>query len=466
MNRKTKSDAAIGAIKILAFSSVLILAVILGYLLVRGLWKKTYVIDDVLSGESSCPFSVSSPLIDHLSWFVLRDMAKGDITSWKHVSGDIEQVSLEIDDSILDDFARYLCLEESEIERSEGRDEGTIIVSSAKGKRNVVIEDKVLLVHPSVMQREGNSKLSFLDGKIVEELREGRVSSWKDIGGRNLPSVPVSRLSDLESVPGAWMVTDAKDTLDTSALVLSVRHQETGRNLSWKYLSEKPVESGAYGGISTIIVNTLLLVLCTLLVASPLGIATALYLEEYAHKGRVYRLISDGIDILSGIPSIIFGLFGMLVFVQKLHWGFSLASGAVTVSLMVLPTIVRTSVEAVRSIPGGLREASLALGATRMETIFRVVLPSAKKGILTGLVLALGRTLGETAALLFTIGSNTATAKNLLSSCRVLAMHIYLSITEGQSMDKAFASSLVLIVLVLGINITAHLLMGGKGEKK
>ncbi len=198
------------------------------------------------------------------------------------------------------------------------------------------------------------------------------------------------------------------------------------------------------------------------LVASPLGIASAVYLEEYAKRGRIYHVVSLGIDILGGIPSIIFGLFGMLVFVEKLRWGFCLASGTITVSLMVLPTIVRTSQDAIHAVSPFLREASYALGATRTETIWKVVVPSARRGIITGLILAVGRAIGETAALIYTIGSGTALATSISMPSRPLAMHVYLSITEGQGMDKAFATAFVLMVLVFVFDITANRLTAGK----
>ncbi len=169
-------------------------------------------------------------------------------------------------------------------------------------------------------------------------------------------------------------------------------------------------------------------------------------------KGRLKTIIKMGIDLLAAVPSIIFGLFGLLIFVQLLNFGFSLISGVLTLAIMILPTILRTSEEAIKSVSPSLKEASRALGSTKIETIYKIVLPSASKGITTGIVLSIGRALGETAALIFTIGSSPSFATGLKSSSRVLAQHIYLIITEGGSIDEAFASALVLIVLILIIN--------------
>jgi phosphate transport system permease protein len=221
-------------------------------------------------------------------------------------------------------------------------------------------------------------------------------------------------------------------------------------------------DEGKYGGISSIIINTLIMVLLTVLIATPVSVAGAIYLVEYAKKGRVSTIIKTGIDLLAAVPSIIFGLFGLLVFVQFFNFGFSMISGVLTLSLMILPTILRTSEEAIRSVSPALKEASRGLGATKIETIIKIVIPGASRGITTGIILAIGRALGETAALIFTIGSSTSIASNLKSSSRVLAQHIYLIITEGGSIDEAFASALVLIVLVLIINSITKIIMRRK----
>jgi phosphate transport system permease protein len=245
---------------------------------------------------------------------------------------------------------------------------------------------------------------------------------------------------------------------------LKIIHIKSGWNISLDYLITNAQESGAFGGIFSIILNTLIMIILVLAISTPIGIGSAIYLSQYAKKNKVTTIIRAGIDLLSGVPSIIFGLFGMLIFVQLFGWGFSLISGCLTLSLMILPTIIRTSEESINTVNNQMIFASRGLGATKIETIFKIVLPAAKNGIVTGVILATGRALGETAALVFTIGSSTDVATSLTSSSRVLAQHIYLSIIEGQSIDRAFAAALQLIILELIINSIAKSMMN-KGKK-
>ena len=188
--------------------------------------------------------------------------------------------------------------------------------------------------------------------------------------------------------------------------------------------------------------------------------AAAVYLVEYAKQGPLVSLLRLGTETLAGIPSIIFGLFGMLFFVDILGFGFGLLSGSLTLTLMILPTVVRTSEEALKAVPASLREGSLALGATKLQTIARVVVPAAASGILTGLILGVGRAVGETAALLFTMGSDYKLAKGLFSSARSLSAHVYLLFAEGISFDRAFSTATVLILIVLAFNLAAKRLVG------
>jgi phosphate transport system permease protein len=235
---------------------------------------------------------------------------------------------------------------------------------------------------------------------------------------------------------------------------------ERGWNLTLDYLVEAPRLSGRVGGISTIILNTFWMLLLTLLFAAPLGVAAAVYLVEYAKQGPLVTILRLGTETLAGIPSIIFGLFGMLFFVNILHFGFGLLSGCLTLTLMILPTVVRTSEEALKSVSKALREGSLALGATKLQTIAKVVIPAAAPGILTGLILGIGRAVGETAALLFTMGSDYKAARGLFSSARVLSAHVYLLFAEGISFDRAFSTATVLILIVLAFNFAAKRLVG------
>ena len=192
------------------------------------------------------------------------------------------------------------------------------------------------------------------------------------------------------------------DNLPTVPVIRS----EKGWNLTWSFLVDPPSRSGAWGGISYIIINTLVLILATLLISTPIGVAAAIYLTEYSKQGPFLKLLRMGTETLAGIPSIVFGLFGRIFFVQILHMGIGFLSSTLTITLMILPTIVRTSEEALSSVPQTFREGSLALGATKLETIRKVVLSAASPGILTGVILGIGRVVGETAVLLYTLGSS------------------------------------------------------------
>ena len=201
------------------------------------------------------------------------------------------------------------------------------------------------------------------------------------------------------------------------------------------------------------IINTLLMTLISLIVCVPLGIGAAIYLTEYARRGsRLVKLVRMTAETLSGIPSIIYGLFGSLFFVVALKMGLSLISGALTLSIMVLPTIMRTTEEALLAVPDSYREGSFGLGAGRLRTTFQVVLPGAVPGILSGVILAVGRIVGETAALIYTAGTVAKVSDSILDSTRTLAVHMYTISTEGLYIDQSYATAVVLLVVVLAIN--------------
>ncbi len=198
--------------------------------------------------------------------------------------------------------------------------------------------------------------------------------------------------------------------------------------------------------------NTLLMTVMALVIAGPLGIFAAIFLVEYANnKSKAVGLIRITAETLSGIPSIVYGLFGMLFFSTALGWGYSVLSGAFTMSIMILPLIMRTAEEALLSVPVSYREGSFGLGAGKLRTIFRIVLPSAVPGISSGVILAIGRVVGETAALLYTAGS-VADYAGPMNSGRTLAIHMYVLSNEGLHIDKAYATAVVLLVLVFVIN--------------
>mgnify|MGYP000863271067 FL=1 len=215
------------------------------------------------------------------------------------------------------------------------------------------------------------------------------------------------------------------------------------------------------------LVDTVLMVVMALAIATPLGIFAAVYLVEYASRGnRLVSLVRVTADTLAGIPSIVYGLFGMLFFVTYLKWGYSLLAGACTVAIMILPLIMRTTEEALKAIPDSYREGSYGLGAGKLRTVFAVVLPSAVPGILAGVILSIGRIVGETAALIYTAGTVAALPDGVLSSGRTLAVHMYVLASEGLYMKQAYATAVILVLIVIAINALssrlAKQLMKGK----
>lgn len=212
------------------------------------------------------------------------------------------------------------------------------------------------------------------------------------------------------------------------------------------------------GGISTVIVSTFYLVGVTLVVLVPVGLGAAIYLAEYASNNRLTRLIRYAIETLAGVPSIIFGLFGFVLFVTVLHFNFSILSGALTLVCLLLPTMIRTCEEAIKSVPCSHREAALALGTTRWQMIYRVVLPTAIPGIITAVILCVGRAIEETACLYVTLGGSAAMPSSLLSGGRTLSLHVFYLAMETRAFDKAMATGAVLIITIIIINTLTNLL--------
>ncbi len=231
--------------------------------------------------------------------------------------------------------------------------------------------------------------------------------------------------------------------------------------INWTFLSQPPMDSMTKGGILPCIVGTMALSLGSLLVALPVGVASAVYLNEYAGAGKLLRIIRLGINNLAGVPSVVFGLFGLAFFVIYLKMGVSLLAGTLTLGAMSLPVIIGATEEALKAVPDTYREASLGLGATKLQTIVRVVLPSALPGILTGGILGLSRAAGETAPIMFTaaVFFTPHLPKSVFDEIMALPYHIYVLATAGTEIDVTrplqYATSLVLIALVLGMNLTA-----------
>ena len=215
---------------------------------------------------------------------------------------------------------------------------------------------------------------------------------------------------------------------------------------AWEYNSENV-------SLMPALINTIIMTVVSLIIAAPLGIFSAIYLVEYAKRGnKVVEVIRITAETLSGIPSIVYGLFGYLLFVITCGWSYSILGGAVTLAIMILPLIMRTTEEALKSVPDSFREGSFGLGAGKLRTIFRIVLPSAVPGILSGVILAIGRIVGETAALMYTAGTVAGVPENLMGSGRTLSVHMYVLSSEALYMNQAYATAVVLLLLVLAIN--------------
>lgn len=226
-----------------------------------------------------------------------------------------------------------------------------------------------------------------------------------------------------------------------------------------EFIFSHPEDMGRHGGIFPSIIGTILLAFLSILLATPLGVGTAIFLTEYTKETTFTKIIRFGVESLAGIPSILYGLFGFIFFVIKLKMGWSLLAGVLTMTIMILPTIIRTSEEAIKSVPKNLRMVSYSLSATKWETVTKVVIPSAIPGILTGIMLSVGRAVGETAAVIFTMGSSLRLPLSLMDSGRTMAVHFYILAREGISMEKAYATALILVLSILFVNIVAYYIM-------
>lgn len=357
----------------------------------------------------------------------------------------------------------------------------------------VMVRNFALVASPEVKQLKGGVKLRFLTASQVRDVFTGKVTNWKKVGGQDLPITVIGYPQDaditgkftelalqegerirsrvtvrtfrelrevLDAVPGAVGFARYADAAAVGDLILPVEQQVVKPNLTLRFLVEPPRKSGLVGGVSTIILNTVFVILLTLLFSTPIGILAAVYLTEYARQGRLVKLLRFGTETLAGIPSILFGLFGFIFFVTMLDLGIGLISGTLTITMMILPTIIRTSEEAIKSVPFSYREGSLALGATRWQTVVRSVIPPAIPGILTGMILAIGRAMGETAALLFTMGTDYRLAENLTSSARTLSVHLYVLVKEGISFERGFATAAILVFVIIIVNYAANKLIG------
>jgi len=259
------------------------------------------------------------------------------------------------------------------------------------------------------------------------------------------------------AVSAMWALTAL--TLGVLLAILAFILVQGLPHVTWTFLTRSPESMGREGGVLPMIVGTLWVTGLAVLLAAPVGVATAVYLTEYTREGRLTAVVRFGADCLAGIPSILFGLFGFVFFAITLGLKLSILSGALTLAIMVLPTIVRTSEEAIRAVPRAYRDVSFGLGSTRWQMVTRVVLRSALPGISTGIVLAVGRSISETAAVMLTAGSALGLPHSVFHSSRTLALHFYILSREGISMANAYATASILILAILLINLAAYALM-------
>ncbi len=245
------------------------------------------------------------------------------------------------------------------------------------------------------------------------------------------------------------------------AIIMFFMIRNGWKAINWTFLTQPPMDSMTKGGILPCIMGTLSLSFGAMLVAFPIGVASAIYLNEYARPGRMLRIIRLGINNLAGVPSVVFGLFGLAFFVIWLNMGVSILAGALTLGVMTLPVVIGSTEEALKAVPDTYREASLALGATRLQTIFKVVLPTAMPGILTGGILGLSRAAGETAPIMFTaaVYFSPNLPSSIFDEVMALPYHIYVLATAGTEIEATrhlqYGTALVLIALVLGMNLVA-----------
>jgi phosphate transport system permease protein len=262
-----------------------------------------------------------------------------------------------------------------------------------------------------------------------------------------------------QSIAKILIWTGALSTIAVMILILLQILSEGLPVLHLHFFLDSPKNMGRDGGIFSTIIGTMALTAVAIFFGAPLGVGTAVFLREYTRESKISRIIRFGTDCLAGVPSIIFGLFGFVFFVIRLNMGWSILSGGLTLAAMILPTVISTAEESIKAIPPSYREVSFSLGGTKWQTITRVVLPSALPGIFTGILLSVGRSIGETAAIILTAGSSLVLPTSLFSPSRTMSVHFYILAREGISMKMAYGTGAALILLVLMVNIIAQWLI-------
>lgn len=261
-----------------------------------------------------------------------------------------------------------------------------------------------------------------------------------------------------ENILKAIVLLSAIFTISVLVIIVGFIFVKGIGGINLKYLISD-YSAGGDGGILPMIVTTLYTVFLAILVATPVGVLAAIYLQEYAKKGKVVNAIRFATESLAGIPSIVYGLFGGIFFVMTLKMGYSILAGSLTVGIIILPVIIRTTEEALKTVPDGYREASLAMGATKFQTLYKVIVPSAAPGILSGIILSIGRVVGESAAILLTAGTVAQMPTGIFDSARTLTVQSYLIAKETGNIEAAASVGVVLIVIVLSLNTLAKFIV-------
>ncbi len=460
--------------------------------------------------------------LPRLSYHDLRDMFSGENGYWGFLTGQDRTIDAAIwsaQPRFVAGVTDYLLLGESGLPQTISRirsvealnqfldgSSGAVVLvpreitDELRGVRTVGVRQYSVAIHPSVTDLVDGRRLNSVDESQIPAILRGELESWDEATRDGFVStaptgIPIRMIQLSQSIGtaersaqaafadeemqngyrsaasleqaaqflretrGAFALLRSRETVQYDLPVVDVRFVKHSANLRPSFLWEAPSRAGEVGGISTIILNTLAVIVFVVLIATPIGVAAAIYMVEYAKQGRLLTALRIGTDTLAGVPSIIFGLFGLVFFSQALGLQTGLLAGSFTLTLMILPTIVRTAEEALLSVPAAYREGSLALGASKMQTIFRVTLPSAAPGIVTGMILGIGRAIGETAAVLFTMGSNLALLSSLNSPLRVLSVHLYLLVRETISIPNAFATATILVLIVLAVNTISRRLV-------
>ena len=483
--RQIIDNAILFLIYISAASTALVLIGMIGYISYRGLYRETTTINQIIKSDNIIYKLDNEDYVliidkkikrDSLDITEIEKIFNNSIKNWSTISesrAEIKLISLLnhnkninsrysiADMKNAESFKKYLLTKPGAIGFVKP---GSIEKLNMKGLKILNINTKCVAAGYKVSEIINNKKLSVIDKRDFERIVNGEIDNWKQVGGHDVKLERFDSVEQVENSEGGFAVVDYKDAAEKDALIIPVRYTTKGANLTPAFLIDKPVKAGKAGGISTIILNTVFMIILTLIFSVPVGVGAAVYLTEYAQPGRVMRIIRLGVETLAGIPSIIFGLFGFIFFVDILHMGIGLLSGSLTTAMMIIPVIIRTSEEALISVPSAYREGSLALGAGLWYTIRKVVLPAAKPGILSGIILSIGRALGETAALVFTMGFDYRLANGIKSSARVLSVHLYQLVREGISFERAFATAFVLMVFIFIINTATVTIVSGKNN--